>query len=59
MNDINAVAIEARLVRTETTISNVEEDIKEIKTALKWLIGIVFSLNTAIIGITTKGFGVL
>lgn len=47
-----------RLVRTETKVKNISDDLKDIKKSIRWLTGLVFSLNTTIIGILTKLFGV-
>ena len=51
--------LESRLTRVETHTQDMTDDIKEIKNTLRWLIGLVFSLNTTIIGLITKGFGIL
>jgi hypothetical protein len=50
--------VEARLTRLEIHNQNILDDIKEIKLSIRWLIGAVFGLNTTIIGILTKGFGI-
>lgn len=51
--------VEARLIKLESESQNTNEDIKEIKKSLRWITGLIFSLNTTIIGILTKGFGVI
>lgn len=53
------IIIERRLSKAEENIISLDADLKDIKQALRWLTGLVFSLNTTIIGILTKGFGVL
>ena len=57
--DASDLALEARLVKVETQTHFINEELKEIKRTLRWLMGLVFSLNTTIIGILTKGFGIL
>ena len=52
------VILESRLTRVETQHINMSDDIKDIKKTLHWLTGIVFSINTAILGVVTKGFGI-
>lgn len=53
------IKLEHRLSKTEENLVSVHDNIQEIKNTLKWLSGLVFSLNTTIIGILTKGFGLL
>lgn len=55
----NELSLESRLTRVETQTENVAEELKDIKRTLRWLTGLVFSLNTTIIGLLTKGFGVI
>lgn len=50
--------VESRLTRLEIHNQSILDDIKEIKLSIRWLIGAVFGLNTTIIGILTKGFGI-
>jgi len=52
------VILESRLTRVETQYLNISDDIKDIKKTLHWLTGIVFSINTAVLGVVTKGFGI-
>lgn len=51
--------LESRLTKVETQNKSINDELKEIKNTLRWLMGLVFSLNTTIIGILTKGFGIL
>lgn len=53
------IKLERRITKTEENLVSLQDDIKEIKSTLRWLLGIVFGLNTTIIGILTKGFGAL
>lgn len=53
------IKLENRICRTEESLIALHDDINDIKKTLRWLTGIVFSLNTTIIGIITKGFGIL
>lgn len=48
--------IEQRLVKVESNADSIQSDIKEIKRNLRWLMGIVFSLNSTILGVISKGF---
>jgi hypothetical protein len=51
--------LESRLTKVEVRAEGIAEDIKDIKKTLRWLTGLVFSLNTTILGVVTKGFGIL
>lgn len=48
--------IETRLAKAELSTIYIHEEIKEIKRNLRWLTGIIFSLNTTIIGLLAMGF---
>ena len=49
---------ESRLTKVEANTQNLSHDIKDIKNQLRWLTGLIITLNTSIIGLITKGFGV-
>ncbi len=51
------INIERRISKTEENLISVATELKDIKKTLRWLTGLVFSLNTTIIGLLTKGFG--
>lgn len=51
--------LESRLTKVEVQTQNIDKELQDIKKSLRWLTGLVFSLNTTIIGILTKGFGAL
>lgn len=51
--------LESRLTKVEVKANNIADDIKDIKKTLRWLTGLVFSLNTTILGVVTKGFGMI
>jgi hypothetical protein len=51
----NRIHLERRITRLEENMVSLREDISEIKKSVRWLIGIVFSLNTTIIGLLAKG----
>ncbi len=51
--------LESRLTKVEVKTQLITEDIKEIKISLRWIIGLIFSLNSMILGAVTKGFGLL
>lgn len=53
------IQLESRLARVEVSTIHIQDDVKEIKGSLRWLTGIIFSLNTTILGVVTKGFGLL
>jgi hypothetical protein len=54
-----SVTLEARLIRNEVTIHNIEDDIKDIKRNVRWIIGIIFSLNGTIIGLLAKALSLM
>lgn len=47
---------EQRMTKVECNIDGLGKDIKEIKTDLRWLLGLMISFSTVIIGIIAKGF---
>jgi hypothetical protein len=51
------IQLETRLARVEIGTVHIQDDIKEIKNSLRWLTGIIFSINSTILGVVTKGFG--
>lgn len=55
----NDIKIESRLTKVEVSTKTIHDDLKEVKRSLRWLIGIVFSLNTTIIGVLAKGFNIV
>lgn len=57
--DKSDVILDSRLTKVETKTESIAEDIKEIRVSLRWITGLVFSLNSAILGVVTKGFGIL
>lgn len=50
---------ETRLTRVESSTVYIQDEIKDIKNNLRWLTGIIFTLNSTILGVVTKGFGLL
>jgi archaellum component FlaC len=50
--------LEKRIDKLERSYENIREDLEEIKSNVKWVMKLVFTLNTTIIGILTKGFGI-
>lgn len=53
------INLERRISKAEENLVGMDTDLKDIKKTLRWLTGLVFSLNTTIIGILTKGFGLV
>jgi hypothetical protein len=53
------ILIESRLTKVEVNIDVVAEDINEIKRSVRWLMGLVFSINMTIIGLLAKGFNIV
>ena len=47
---------ESRLTRCETIAENLSHDVKEIKSDLRWMMGIWISINTIMMGLMAKGF---
>ncbi len=58
MNNYNLL-VESRLTKVEVNSTAMADDIKEIKRNLRWLMGLVFSINTTIIGLLAKGFNIV
>lgn len=55
----DALTLESRIVRTETKVDDLHEEIKDIKKELRWAVGLIFSINTTIIGLLAKGFNII
>lgn len=55
----NDIKIESRITKVEITTKTLHEDMKDVKRSLRWLIGLVFSLNSTIIGLLAKGFNIV
>ncbi len=53
------IQLETRLARVEASTIHIQDDVKDIKNSLRWLTGIIFSINSTILGVVTKGFGIL
>lgn len=51
------IQLETRLARVEVSTVHIQDDVKDIKHSLRWLTGIIFSINTTILGLVIKGFG--
>ncbi len=47
---------EARLVRVESSLEYLLRDVKDIKTDLRWMLGLMFTFSTIILGLMAKGF---
>lgn len=47
---------ESRLTKVETTMDLIVKEMKEIKTDLRWLLGLMIGFSTILIGIMAKGF---
>jgi hypothetical protein len=47
---------ESRMTRMESTTESMKEDIKEIKTDLRWLLGIVIGGNAGMFALMAHGF---
>ncbi len=58
MNNYNLL-VESRLTKVEVNSTSMADDIKEIKRNLRWLMGLVFSLNSTILGVVAKGFNIV
>ncbi len=47
---------ESRLTRVETTMENIDQHIKEVKSDLRWIFGIFMGVNVMILSLLAKGF---
>jgi hypothetical protein len=47
---------ESRLTRVETTMDNIDQHIKEIKSDLRWMFGIMLGFSGILLGLMAKGF---
>ena len=61
MNEVlhKSIILESRLVKAEASVMSIQDDIKEIKRNIRMLLGLVFSLNSTIIGLLAKGFNII
>lgn len=46
--------VESRLSKNEVNVASMQDDIKEIKRNVRWLMGLVFSVNSTIVGLLIK-----
>jgi hypothetical protein len=53
----NNIMLEKRLTKLETDHLYMHSDIKEIKRNVRWIIGVMVTSHTTIIGTLAKGFG--
>lgn len=53
------LTLESRLTRVEASSVYIHDELKDIKNNIRWLIGLIFTLNSAILGFVVKGFGLL
>jgi len=49
----------SRILKTEISINYIHKDIREIKITLRWAIGLIFGLNSTIIGLLAKNFNLI
>lgn len=49
------IILERRISKTEENLISVDKDLKDIKKTLRWLTGLIFTLNSTIIGLLAKG----
>ncbi len=47
---------ESRLTRVETTMDNLDKHIVEIKSDLRWLLGVMLGFSGVMLGLMAKGF---
>ncbi len=47
---------ESRLTRVETTCEQLVKEVKEVKTDIRWILGILITFNTTLLGLIAKGF---
>jgi hypothetical protein len=47
---------ESRLTRVETTIENVNQTLKEIKSDFRWIFGLMIIFSGSLLGVMGKGF---
>ncbi|HMH09686.1 MAG TPA: hypothetical protein VK553_03180 [Candidatus Nitrosopolaris rasttigaisensis] len=47
---------ESRMTKMETVAQNLQEDMKEIKLDLRWMLGLMITFTTIMPGLLAKGF---
>lgn len=53
------INLERRLSKTEENLLSLHNDIQDIKKGLRWIVGLIFSLNTTIIALLAQGFNLI
>ena len=53
------MSLESKVARNEAYVVHIQDDIKDIKRNIRWIIGILFSLNGTIIGLLAKGLSLM
>ena len=56
---INISEIAEKVHMHEARLQNIEEDIRDIKKYLKWILGLLLSSHSTIIGMLAKGFNLI
>ena len=51
--------VESRLTKEEILSSSIQEDILEIKRDLRWMFGIMITINCAILGAVAHGLNII
>jgi hypothetical protein len=47
---------EQRMTRVEEAVDHLEQDMKEIKIDLRWIMGLMIAFSSIILGVMAKGF---
>jgi tyrosine-protein phosphatase YwqE len=47
---------EQRMTRVESAVDHLEQDMKEIKIDLRWIMGLMIAFSSIILGVMAKGF---
>lgn len=47
---------ESRMTKMETIAEELKDDVKEIKSDMRWMLGIWISINIIMMGLMAKGF---
>ncbi len=50
------ITLERRISKTEENLVSMSDDIQDIKKGLRWIVGLIFSLNSTIIALLAQGF---
>jgi hypothetical protein len=54
--DSKLINVDLRLIKAETSIDHIDKTLTEIKSDLRWMLGIMITFSAIFLGVMAKGF---